>query len=193
MASLFGSGLMVSWTSLNAVSGATGQIGESLPQGSNTYGCYLSTPSTHSHVFSLILTRLIIGFISKQYVTSLLLNEPDGTFLLRFSDSEIGGITIAHVIRGQDGESPQSLTPYSLEFLREGNALAILDVHLIFRKFFLGSDFLSSYGLIFNSYDNGDEWVPFTLAFTLGFFSAWWIENGFCGGAGEREVWTGEI
>ncbi|XP_049739589.1 signal transducer and activator of transcription 6 isoform X3 [Elephas maximus indicus] len=48
--------------------------------------------------------RLIIGFISKQYVTSLLLNEPDGTFLLRFSDSEIGGITIAHVIRGQDAE-----------------------------------------------------------------------------------------
>lgn len=56
----------------------------------------------HPHLF--LLARLIIGFISKQYVTSLLLNEPDGTFLLRFSDSEIGGITIAHVIRGQDGE-----------------------------------------------------------------------------------------
>lgn len=72
--------------------------------------------STHyapTHNLSFILARLIIGFISKQYVTSLLLNEPDGTFLLRFSDSEIGGITIAHVIRGQDGEvtpaSPLSL------------------------------------------------------------------------------------
>lgn len=105
--SLSGSGSTVSWTSLNAVSGATGQIGESLPQGPNTCGSH-STPRTHSHVFSHTLTRLIIGFISKQYVTSLLLNEPDGTFLLRFSDSEIGGITIAHVIRGQDGESPQS-------------------------------------------------------------------------------------
>lgn len=62
--------------------------------------------------------RLIIGFISKQYVTSLLLNEPDGTFLLRFSDSEIGGITIAHVIRGQDG-SPQieNIQPFSAKDL----------------------------------------------------------------------------
>ncbi|NXA18442.1 STAT6 protein, partial [Ibidorhyncha struthersii] len=48
--------------------------------------------------------RLIIGFISKQYVCKLLSTQPDGTFLLRFSDSEIGGVTIAHVIRGKDGE-----------------------------------------------------------------------------------------
>ncbi|XP_002720983.1 signal transducer and activator of transcription 6 [Oryctolagus cuniculus] len=62
--------------------------------------------------------RLIVGFISKQYVTSLLLGEPDGTFLLRFSDSEIGGITIAHVIRGQDG-SPQieNIQPFSAKDL----------------------------------------------------------------------------
>lgn len=66
-------------------------------------------------IFSFFLDRLIIGFISKQYVTSLLLNEPDGTFLLRFSDSEIGGITIAHVIRGQDGEvTPTPASPLPL-------------------------------------------------------------------------------
>ncbi|NWX94513.1 STAT6 protein, partial [Nothoprocta pentlandii] len=47
--------------------------------------------------------RLIVGFISKQYVCKVLSAEPHGTFLLRFSDSEIGGVTIAHVIRGQDG------------------------------------------------------------------------------------------
>ncbi|XP_025900410.1 signal transducer and activator of transcription 5B isoform X2 [Nothoprocta perdicaria] len=39
--------------------------------------------------------RLIVGFISKQYVCKVLSAEPHGTFLLRFSDSEIGGITIA--------------------------------------------------------------------------------------------------
>ncbi|XP_028607884.1 signal transducer and activator of transcription 6 [Grammomys surdaster] len=62
--------------------------------------------------------RLIVGFISKQYVTSLLLNEPDGTFLLRFSDSEIGGITIAHVIRGQDGSSQiENIQPFSAKDL----------------------------------------------------------------------------
>lgn len=62
--------------------------------------------------------RLIIGFISKQYVTNLLLNQPDGTFLLRFSDSEIGGITIAHVIRGQDGSSQiENIQPFSAKDL----------------------------------------------------------------------------
>ncbi|XP_006897664.1 PREDICTED: signal transducer and activator of transcription 6 [Elephantulus edwardii] len=62
--------------------------------------------------------RLIIGFISKQYVTNLLASEPDGTFLLRFSDSEIGGITIAHVIRGQDGSSQiENIQPFSAKDL----------------------------------------------------------------------------
>lgn len=62
--------------------------------------------------------RLIIGFISKQYVTNLLLNQPDGTFLLRFSDSEIGGITIAHVIRGPDGSSQiENIQPFSAKDL----------------------------------------------------------------------------
>ncbi|XP_061872767.1 signal transducer and activator of transcription 5B-like isoform X1 [Colius striatus] len=37
----------------------------------------------------------ILGFINKQQAHDLLINKPDGTFLLRFSDSEIGGITIA--------------------------------------------------------------------------------------------------
>lgn len=61
---------------------------------------------------------LIVGFISKQFVTSLLLNQPDGTFLLRFSDSEIGGITIAHVIRGQDGSSQiENIQPFSAKDL----------------------------------------------------------------------------
>lgn len=46
-----------------------------------------------------------MGFISKQYVCKLLSMEPDGTFLLRFSDSEIGGVTIAYVMQGKDGET----------------------------------------------------------------------------------------
>lgn len=33
--------------------------------------------------------------MNKQQAHDLLINKPDGTFLLRFSDSEIGGITIA--------------------------------------------------------------------------------------------------
>ncbi|XP_063107626.1 signal transducer and activator of transcription 5A isoform X2 [Cavia porcellus] len=37
----------------------------------------------------------ILGFVNKQQAHDLLINKPDGTFLLRFSDSEIGGVTIA--------------------------------------------------------------------------------------------------
>ncbi|GFN74763.1 signal transducer and activator of transcription, partial [Plakobranchus ocellatus] len=37
----------------------------------------------------------IIGFVSKTQAQTWLASEPQGTFLLRFSDSEIGGITIA--------------------------------------------------------------------------------------------------
>ncbi|KAK3547842.1 hypothetical protein QTP86_031969 [Hemibagrus guttatus] len=40
---------------------------------------------------------LILGFIGKQHLHVILQNQPSGTFLLRFSDSEIGGITIAYV------------------------------------------------------------------------------------------------
>ncbi|XP_054033350.1 signal transducer and activator of transcription 6 isoform X2 [Dryobates pubescens] len=62
--------------------------------------------------------RLIIGFISKQYVCKLLSTQPHGTFLLRFSDSELGGITIAHLIRGQDGSSQvENIQPFSAKDL----------------------------------------------------------------------------
>uniref|UniRef100_A0A4W4GMC3 Signal transducer and activator of transcription n=1 Tax=Electrophorus electricus TaxID=8005 RepID=A0A4W4GMC3_ELEEL len=37
----------------------------------------------------------ILGFLNKQQAQDMLLSKPNGTFLLRFSDSEIGGITIA--------------------------------------------------------------------------------------------------
>ncbi|XP_078545123.1 signal transducer and activator of transcription 6 isoform X2 [Lissotriton helveticus] len=58
--------------------------------------------------------KLIIGFISKQYVHKLLCSQPDGTFLLRFSDSEIGGITIAHILRNQEGAPQiQNIQPFT--------------------------------------------------------------------------------
>lgn len=44
---------------------------------------------------ALALHRAILGFVNKQQAHDLLISKPDGTFLLRFSDSEIGGITIA--------------------------------------------------------------------------------------------------
>lgn len=50
----------------------------------------------HTHV-SVLCFRAILGFVNKQQAQDMLLSKPNGTFLLRFSDSEIGGITIAWV------------------------------------------------------------------------------------------------
>ncbi|XP_071991018.1 signal transducer and activator of transcription 6 isoform X2 [Engystomops pustulosus] len=62
---------------------------------------------------------LIMGFVSKLYVHKLLCGEPSGTFLLRFSDSEIGGITIAYVVRGEDGTGQiQNIQPFSAKDLQ---------------------------------------------------------------------------
>lgn len=64
------------------------------------FPCYLLIPPP----FLLSAThRLIMGFVSKQYVSSCLSNAPAGTFLLRFSDSLIGGISIAYITRLLNG------------------------------------------------------------------------------------------
>ena len=37
----------------------------------------------------------IMGFVGRRYAEDLLKASASGTFLLRFSDSELGGVTIA--------------------------------------------------------------------------------------------------
>lgn len=51
----------------------------------------------HVFVYVLVCLRAILGFVNKQQAQDMLMSKPNGTFLLRFSDSEIGGITIAWV------------------------------------------------------------------------------------------------
>ena len=48
-----------------------------------------------------ILYRLVMGFIGKDEARDLLLQRPVGTFLLRFSDGLLGGISVAYVIMDQ--------------------------------------------------------------------------------------------
>ena len=43
----------------------------------------------------------IMGFVSKQRADELLKSREHGCFLLRFSDSELGGVTIAYVRQDQ--------------------------------------------------------------------------------------------
>uniref|UniRef100_A0A8C1D052 Signal transducer and activator of transcription n=1 Tax=Cyprinus carpio carpio TaxID=630221 RepID=A0A8C1D052_CYPCA len=66
------------------------------------------------YTFISILTILIFGFIGKQHLHVILQNKPNGTFLLRFSDSEIGGITIAYVGPSDNGgRKIQNIQPFT--------------------------------------------------------------------------------
>jgi hypothetical protein len=44
-----------------------------------------------------------MGFVGKNRAQDMLLERPPGTFLLRFSDSELGGISVAWMSLDQDG------------------------------------------------------------------------------------------
>lgn len=64
--------------------------------------------------------RAILGFVNKQQAQDMLMSKPNGTFLLRFSDSEIGGITIAWV-----AENPNKPGTKLLHFYIECNLYTI--------------------------------------------------------------------
>ncbi|XP_068996980.1 signal transducer and activator of transcription 6 [Embiotoca jacksoni] len=93
---------------------------------------------------------LIFGFIGKQHLHLILKDRPNGTFLLRFSDSEIGGITIAYVSANETGgQKIQNIQPFTkrdLEIRTLGDRIRdINDItylypdfpkHEVFKKFF---------------------------------------------------------
>lgn len=58
---------------------------------------------TREHLRNIWKDGHIMGFVHKKQAEEMLLKCPIGTFLLRFSDSELGGITIAWVGQGSDG------------------------------------------------------------------------------------------
>uniref|UniRef100_A0A1L8DG60 Signal transducer and activator of transcription n=1 Tax=Nyssomyia neivai TaxID=330878 RepID=A0A1L8DG60_9DIPT len=59
---------------------------------------------TRDHLHNQWKDGHIIGFIHKKHAEDMLMKCPIGTFLLRFSDSELGGITIAWVGEGDNGQ-----------------------------------------------------------------------------------------
>uniref|UniRef100_A0A668AIR1 Signal transducer and activator of transcription n=1 Tax=Myripristis murdjan TaxID=586833 RepID=A0A668AIR1_9TELE len=79
----------------------------------------------------------ILGFVNKQQAQDMLLSKPNGTFLLRFSDSEIGGITIAWVAENPNKAGERlvwNLLPYTTkDFSIRSLADRISDLnHLLF-------------------------------------------------------------
>uniref|UniRef100_A0A8C7FW42 Signal transducer and activator of transcription n=1 Tax=Oncorhynchus kisutch TaxID=8019 RepID=A0A8C7FW42_ONCKI len=76
----------------------------------------------------------ILGFVNKQQAQDMLMSKPNGTFLLRFSDSEIGGITIAWVAENPNKRLVWNLMPYTTkDFSIHSLADRISDLnHLMF-------------------------------------------------------------
>lgn len=56
------------------------------------------------------LCSYIMGFVSKEMERALLKGREPGTFLLRFSESHLGGITFTWVERSDNGELRRHVT-----------------------------------------------------------------------------------
>lgn len=72
---------------------------ETLPDRSFTFWewFYRILLLTSNHMDGLWKEGFVMGFVTKQAAETLLLQKQSGCFLLRFSDSELGGVTIAYV------------------------------------------------------------------------------------------------
>ncbi|VDO45364.1 unnamed protein product [Brugia timori] len=59
----------------------------------------------------------LIGFISKQDASSQMVRTPHPTFLLRFSDTQTGAVSIGFVCDDEGGKVPFHLSPFSIKDL----------------------------------------------------------------------------
>ncbi|XP_076677869.1 signal transducer and transcription activator Stat92E isoform X2 [Andrena cerasifolii] len=84
------SGLMLSWAQF---------CKEPLPERNFTFWewFYAVMKLTREHLRGPWIDGYILGFVRKKQTEEMLANCASGTFLMRFSDSELGGITIAWV------------------------------------------------------------------------------------------------
>jgi len=75
---------------------------------------YRALELTHYRMKDLWKDRYIMGFVDKGAAQRILMERPVGSFLLRFSDSELGGVTIAFKTQNsQNGECQvESLLPW---------------------------------------------------------------------------------
>ncbi|XP_061381963.1 signal transducer and activator of transcription 5B isoform X2 [Danaus plexippus] len=87
---------------------------------------YMVVKVTRDYLRTLWCDRLIMGFIQKKQAEEMLSKCPPGTFLLRFSDSELGGITIAWTGEGNEVFSLQPFT--SRDLMLRSLADRILDL-----------------------------------------------------------------
>ncbi|CAJ1085285.1 signal transducer and activator of transcription 6 [Xyrichtys novacula] len=126
---------------------------------------------TKKHLKTYWSEGLIFGFIGKQHLHLILKDRPNGTFLLRFSDSEIGGITIAYVSASDNGgQKIQNIQPFTkrdLEIRSLGDRIQDIahithlypeyPKHEVFKKFYSEPQASA-----------GDGYIPTTLRTNVG-------------------------
>ena len=56
---------------------------------------FITTELRESETYSFYHFRALLGFVSRQEAEEFLKSSEVGTFLIRFSDSELGGVTVA--------------------------------------------------------------------------------------------------
>merc|ERR1719414_223430 len=75
----------------------------------------------------------IMGFVSKQRGDELLMSKEHGCFLLRFSDSELGGVSISYVRQDQQQKAVFHVAPFTTKDLSQrsiGDTIFDLKEHL---------------------------------------------------------------
>ncbi|XP_024081197.1 signal transducer and activator of transcription 5B-like [Cimex lectularius] len=119
------SGMMLSWSQF---------CKEPLPERNFTYWewFYAVMKLTREHLKGPWVDGCILGFVRKKQAEEMLLTCANGTFLLRFSDSELGGVTIAWVGCTEDSKHSEvfMLQPFtSKDFAIRSLADRISDLH----------------------------------------------------------------
>ncbi|CAK1591703.1 unnamed protein product [Parnassius mnemosyne] len=126
---IFRTSLPMSTMELNAMTVSWTQFcKDALPERNFTFWewFYMVVKVTRDYLRTLWCDRLIMGFIQKKQAEEMLAKCPPGTFLLRFSDSELGGITIAWTGEGNEVFSLQPFT--SRDLMLRSLADRILDL-----------------------------------------------------------------
>ncbi|CAB3252211.1 unnamed protein product [Arctia plantaginis] len=126
---IFRTSLPMNTMDLNAMAVSWTQFcKDALPERNFTFWewFYMVVKVTRDYLRTLWCDHLIMGFIQKKQAEEMLSKCPPGTFLLRFSDSELGGITIAWV---GDGNEVFSLQPFtSRDLMLRSLADRVLDL-----------------------------------------------------------------
>ena len=79
---------------------------------------YAALKVTREHLKEQWSAGLVFGFIGRPETEAILLTKPNGTFLLRFSESELGGVSIAWVSECDGRKSVHMVQPFTAKDLK---------------------------------------------------------------------------